>query len=1281
MVHRNNYILRVLIYLFVIFILISGVLVGAARAFTPILNQYRSQIIEFVSKTVHLSINFDTVSGSWHWLQPMLKFKNVTISQPNASLPSLQIQEFDLGINLVKSLFHWQLEPGTLFARETSLTVTQQNNGQWSLSGFNYAASPSSNIENVVASLFAVDRIGIKNVNIRLEPYHALPLNINNINVNLLGFGKRHFLEGNFTVAYQGKKEVPIELSARFEGDATDLDTLSTRFHLAIKDISLTDWLSVFPVEKIVLSGTIPTLSLDGWAHGLNMTQFNLKFAGSNLHIQYGEMKKSFPIDFISANLYANHPAKKKWQFSLKHWQLEHDGIMLPENKAALDWEFENKNNFILKGWIDHLSLQSLAPLWHLHDIRSSVVSNMMIKMQPQGMLQHLTWSASQKTSGSLAYSLETQLNDVSFQPWEKVPGITHINGQLHLNQQGGGAVLEGTNTVTTFPLVFREPLTATNWYSDMGWQLQDKGLLIESTDTHFTTLSGSAKGRLSLYFPYNTDSSVIDLSSTVSINQLSRQDIYRYLPTGILTKPVIEWLDDNLIDIGKGEASLTLKGALRDFPFDDGQGEFTIRAQINKGRLRLSEGWPIASNLVASLLFSDRSMDIQVSSGEVDGATIAKARAQIPYMGLYKPVILTVTGQGQGDTSQALAFLHQSPLKIYLKQGLDTLQGSGAVQVNLSLEIPLTDTEKLQPKVQGNVVLHEVGLTLPALSTEIESLNGQLHFSQDGLSSPGIQGSFLGEPLEVGIIAPSTKNENQTQISLKGTLNLSTLQTQYHFPLNLFATGKTLVKAEVSIASTGSIRFIAQSLLQGINIDLPLSLKKTSQQAVPLNIKGSLDAVLPSQAGFTFGKQAAGSAQFILSPKFKLQSGNLILGSDVLKSPLSNGFSLTAMMPVCSSVVWKNTVLQLKPLMGQSTLVSNGWPAWLNEVNLNCSQLRVSNFLLTNAIIALNPSSTGFAIKIQSAEAQGVISVPRSKAKQPLQINFQHLKLTAGQQQSTVPFQVINPRLLPNMSFIINNFQYNKKNIGNITGNLQTQSNGALITAHISQDNAFNADLKAQWQISPNVMTILTGSLSSKNTAQALKNWGFPSNLKSEDASANFALNWKGAPYQLVAANLNGTVNLSINDGLIEGLDKSTDAKVGFGRILTILSLQNLPDTFRSGFSNIGSSGFSFTKINGAFQLENGNAVFKTGSLASRVAGISVSGSLNLVNKTYQMIMIVTPHVTSSVPVAATLVGGPVVGVAVWAANKVLSPALNAITADRYSITGTWKNPVVKKL
>ena len=71
--------------------------------------------------------------------------------------------------------------------------------------------------------------------------------------------------------------------------------------------------------------------------------------------------------------------------------------------------------------------------------------------------------------------------------------------------------------------------------------------------------------------------------------------------------------------------------------------------------------------------------------------------------------------------------------------------------------------------------------------------------------------------------------------------------------------------------------------------------------------------------------------------------------------------------------------------------------------------------------------------------------------------------------------------------------------------------------------------------------------------------------------------------------------------------------------------------------------------------------------------------GKIGLLKKDYDLEIRVVPYVTSSVPVIATIAGGPVIGAIAWVTNKVLSPEVDRMSRKTIHVTGTWAKPQLK--
>ena len=79
----------------------------------------------------------------------------------------------------------------------------------------------------------------------------------------------------------------------------------------------------------------------------------------------------------------------------------------------------------------------------------------------------------------------------------------------------------------------------------------------------------------------------------------------------------------------------------------------------------------------------------------------------------------------------------------------------------------------------------------------------------------------------------------------------------------------------------------------------------------------------------------------------------------------------------------------------------------------------------------------------------------------------------------------------------------------------------------------------------------------------------------------------------------------------------------------------------------------------------------------------IEVSGPINLVEESYNQVVKVTPSVSSTLPLAGAVAGGPVglgVGTAIFLADRIAGRLFNReivnLISYRYRLTGPWRAP-----
>ena len=1257
------------------------ILIGIARALTPILDEYRVPIATFITEKTQLSTHIENLEGSWHWFQPMVKIHGIILAQPNVPDQRLTIQEVDVSFNLFSSLWHWSPEIGTVSVYGSSASFIQTPSGGWIFQNLGASSSATINTNQLLQWILTRDRIRFSHVNLTFIPQGNVPVKLNDINLDLLTFTQEHLLDIEANVVKKNHHS-SVELFSHFKKLKNQGNAVEAHTHLMIKNITLSDWLpSVLPYD-LSLSGHLSQMNIIATTQGKTVQTLSCHLSGEALSLsRTAKPEQPLPpvlhTDQLIMGFQLTHSGVD-WHAQMGSWQSVVNG-RTSKNQATVSVHYPSEQGFQIEAELADVDLATAQMLLaFMPQATAQAWAEKLLPLHLSGHLTNITAHVSQTPNLGRDYALDASLDNLSWASWHTLPAFTGVNGKIHITPKGGQAALSGDDINTDFPVIFRAPVQHLTWDTVVNWVQQDGGWLLQSQATHASLPAGDINGKLSLFLPADDRSSVIDLDADVNIHQLTKQNIHDFLPVNIMPQIVVTWLDTNLSGIGQTSAHLILKGPLRYFPFDAGNGQFQISAPFNDASLFVSAGWPHANGVSGNMLFSGRTMAIQVSKGDLSGAHIHNTEVNIPQMGSKTGTVLQIKGQAEGDASALFNFLIHSPLKTNLSLPLQETVANGPVQLGLNLSIPLDALTSLI--WSGQLDLGGVSVKVPAWQFGLDGLVGQWDIDQGQWKTTGLKAQFMGWPLLLSTVDTPGLQGIIPHLQFSTVFDIQALTQRYPFAFDTLISGKTPIQGDFKVTEDKAIRLSLSSNLEGVTVHLPLIFQKTAASTLPVTADLAWpDKGLPT-VRFQYGTVAAGIFLLNTLPQLAIKAGHMVLGNSTPPVLPNAGVTVTVDLPVCSTAVWQSTEEKIKPFLAslaaqKTSMHLDTWPAFLNEVQLSCGVLTLGGTTFHQMIVGIQPKGAMTVLSIQSPDAVGEINWPHAGNHQPLTVHMQHLNWPASHTAST-PTE-LDPAALPPVTAEISDFKYLGHTLGDISVNSSSIPQGAKINIAIAAGKPLQGKIALTWLNRP-VKTEMTGQLQSQDLLTLLNAWAHSAHISSEDSTLQFNVGWPAAPMNFAFARLNGQVTLTINNGTILGLDKSTDAKIGLGRLLTLLSLQSLPDRLRTGYAK---NGFNFTRFLATLTLANGQATITQAVLTSPIAGATITGQIDLVAQAYHMTVTIFPHLTSSVPVAATLVGGPIVGVVAWAADKVLSPAVNTITQDRYSVTGSWSNPVITKL
>ena len=275
-----------------------------------------------------------------------------------------------------------------------------------------------------------------------------------------------------------------------------------------------------------------------------------------------------------------------------------------------------------------------------------------------------------------------------------------------------------------------------------------------------------------------------------------------------------------------------------------------------------------------------------------------------------------------------------------------------------------------------------------------------------------------------------------------------------------------------------------------------------------------------------------------------------------------------------------------------------------------------------------------------------------------------------------------MNPEKIPPLDLIFNNVYFDKHALGTICFLTMPQKNAMQITRLSVTFPLFRFFAAGHWRsINGKDSTILGGNVKTNNLGALLTGWNLTKSLKDAKGSGKFALSWPGPFYEPDTKKLNGSFSFKFEKGEILNV-LNNRAEAGIGKILNLLTIQSLQNLLLKPFSLLTpKTSFDFDKLSGDFTVKEGNAETKNTLIKGDLAKIESEGRIGLGDKDYDLSVKITPYLTKSFAGASAFIAGPIIGGAVWIANKFIGGILNSFFSTTYHVTGSWTNPSFEKV
>jgi uncharacterized protein YhdP len=456
-------------------------------------------------------------------------------------------------------------------------------------------------------------------------------------------------------------------------------------------------------------------------------------------------------------------------------------------------------------------------------------------------------------------------------------------------------------------------------------------------------------------------------------------------------------------------------------------------------------------------------------------------------------------------------------------------------------------------------------------------------------------------------------------------------------------------------------------SSLTGVTIDLPAPMGKTSQTRRPLELQIPLG-----------GNGPAGMLRYddLIAARFSADGRRIGIGLNegLPELPGEVGLFVGGQIPLLDMAAWQATLQTL----GRGD--DRSLPPLTIDVGID--RLLTPVLDLDAASVRATHRDAAWDVEMDAVQLAGSARVPATLPAEPLIVALERLELELPLAESSEatpipdPTSAIDPTGMPGLNLSVDALSINQANLGALSLKARHTDAGLILTEFQLVGGAAEASAEGRWiRDADRIETTLEAELSTEALGDLLVDLGYARQLEEGPAVVDIALSWPGDPGQIHSGNVRGFVGVAIEGGRLVELDP------GVTRVVGLLNLNALARRLRLDFSDLFEKGYSFYSVDGVFDFNSGTATTDNLVVLGPSGRIDLSGSTDLLARTLDQQVRVTPDFDATLPIASAIAGGPVAGVAVLVAQQLMSEQVDEINRFEYRLSGPWAAPEIEQL
>ncbi len=1273
MVRHLKTLLKYSYYCCVVSLVLCALLLQAARSFIGYIDHYRLPIQAYISEQTGTEVTLDKLAAHWQGLRPKVSVQGVSVTAAEQTLLSASRAEME--VDILASLWRTAVVWRAVEFDDLALTAVQDAQGDWSIAGFAspFRATAAADQRRAwryrsPGDLFlSVKSVTLRNTRLTLLFRSEQQLQATVPAITIRNDGHFHRLSASTAIGDTSVFNFHLE----GEGNPAVPESFQAKAYLQLTHFPIGRLLELFSSTHAlpVVSNAVVNSQLWFDFHSPKAFLFsgNVNYSGD------AQGNSVFDIP-LRARLGGSYQLDRGWDVNVRN--LTVDSLT---DLAPVQIRLQHRQLALSTARVD----VSAWSQWLAQQLPDHSLGEALSGLSPSGELENLHVSAPLAHLTQL--QMQANVNQASIENWQQVPALSNVSGFVESDLHSGFILVDTVNFAFYPAQIYRQPLLAKRAQGRIGWSLSpaENAIKIYGDGLTLSGDYGQARGYFLVDTPLEAASRESLLSLQIGLRD-SRALAYKQLLPTLLPEDLQHWMATAIKAGEVAQAGLLYRGGFR----QDSARAIQLFVDVERAHLAYDPQWPALKNISGRLLVDNQQVFAQVHKAEVYAGDVAAGT--LVWNGDFQKA-LALDAEIKTSVPSGLRFVKASVLQQQTAGVLDDWSGAGALDVDLSLRLPLLDSSA---PVQQTVRLQfaDNRLDLRAQNLQLSQLSGVLSYSDaTGFSSSNLQASLFKQPLALALLTEG----DVLRLSGVGRAASEELSAWLQQPLDRWLTGEFDYLLDLTIPTAQSSQTaspIALSLfsdLQGVAINLPPPLKKAAVETRNFIVNGRMQADgWHYQA--TLGNHLAATLR--ASRQGMIKADVLLADKEtpVVTQAVEDGVRFKAQLQRADALAWM-------ALVESYPASESAGVALPMRFDIAVDQLFYHDIEVANVVLSGQREASGWSAIIDADGIQGGLYWDSDRRTPAIvDLDYLHWPLTpvlsaqdaAPDGFSHDPWADVTLATLKPLDVRIEQLVYREKLLGQWSFAVRPQRDRLAVTNIVGAVGGFsfageddNSGAHLSWQRDPEGegmgQTRLRGYLRGGSLQALFDLWDLQPLLVNQQATAAVDLSWLGSPAFFSVDRLQGETAMSLRDGVF--IENQATSATGALRLLGLFNFDTWLRRMRLDFSDVFNKGLSFDRLSGTFAFDKGLIrISEPFSLTGPSVSMQLDGTIDYPTQTLDGNLAVVLPVGGNLTLATALTAGLPAAAALYVVRQLFKREVDKASTVNYTVTGKWNAPSI---